>query len=39
MLRMTAHRADASLVCPVDVNDVHWATGQVVKLKCGREHT
>ena len=22
MLRMTAHRADASLVCPVDVNDV-----------------
>jgi hypothetical protein len=18
---------------------VHWATGQVVKLKCGREHT
>ena len=24
---------------PIDVNDVHWATGQVVKLKCGREHT
>ena len=24
---------------PIDVNDVLWATGQVVKLKCGREHT
>ena len=24
---------------PHDVNDVHWATGQAVKLKCGREHT
>ena len=24
---------------PFDVNEVLWATGQVVKLKCGREHT
>ena len=24
---------------PIDVNDVLWAIGQVVKLKYGREHT
>ena len=24
---------------PIDVNDVLWATGQVVKLKYGCEHT
>ena len=29
MLRMTAHRADASLVCPIDVNDVLCLGGKV----------
>ena len=24
---------------PIDVNDVLWTAGQVVKLKYGREHT
>ena len=31
LLRRTAHRADASLVCPIDVNDVLSRTGRFFK--------